>query len=175
MGKKLDVYVNTPEIVDDESASVRIKFDDGAPTRQTWSRSSDYHAVFSPDPLGLLTRLQGATRFYIEYKPYQRVPETIIFNVAGLSSVLPQEEMALLKKKQDDIKAADAALRARVLLHVHECRQRKNDGSLMYPGQWCWSDPNTDVYRSDLIPFHNKEEAVRNAIETARTGVVFKK
>ncbi len=30
-GKTLDVYVNTDEIVDDESASVRIKFDDGAP------------------------------------------------------------------------------------------------------------------------------------------------
>src|ERR1019366_3432943 len=38
-GKTLDVYVNTGEIVDDESASVRIKFDDGAPMKQTWGRS----------------------------------------------------------------------------------------------------------------------------------------
>jgi hypothetical protein len=46
----LDVYVNTDSIVDDESASVRIRFDDGAPVRQTWTRSTDYRAVFSPDP-----------------------------------------------------------------------------------------------------------------------------
>jgi hypothetical protein len=41
-GKNLDAYVTTPEIVDDEDAPVRVRFDDGKPIGQVWSRSKDF-------------------------------------------------------------------------------------------------------------------------------------
>lgn len=170
-GKNLDVYVDTGKIVNDESASVRVKFDDAAPMRQTWTRSTDYKAVFSPDPFGLLTRLRLSKQFYIEYPPYQKVPDTIMFNVAGLSAALPQDEMAVQKKKYDDNNAARAALRARILLHVHQCSQE----SFAPPGQWCWSDPNDEMYKNDVVPFATKEEAVRDAMRMASMGLAFKR
>jgi len=189
-GKKLDVYVSTDEIVDDESASVRVKFDDAAPVRQTWTRSTDYKAIFSPDPFGLLTRLQLSNKFYIEYHPYQRVPDAIIFNVAGLSAALPQGETAIRKKKHDDDNTAGAALRApvkkeyddngaagaelraRILPHIHACSQQRYNGDLLFPGQWCWTDPDGRFNR-DGTPFATKEEALRDAMRMAREGQAF--
>ena len=83
-GKSLDAYVATPEIVDDEDAPVRVRFDDGKPISQVWSRSKDYRAVFSPDPRWFVSKLQASKKFYIEYHPYEKVPETLSFDVAGL-------------------------------------------------------------------------------------------
>ncbi len=83
-GNRLEAYVTTPEIVDNEDAPVRIRFDDGKPISQQWSRSEDYTAVFAPDPRWLLAKLQRSKKFYIEYHPYQKVPETLSFDVAGL-------------------------------------------------------------------------------------------
>jgi hypothetical protein len=174
-GKKLDVYVNTEDIVDDESASVRIKFDDGKPVKQTWSRSTDYRAVFSPDPFGLITRLQGSKRFYIEYQPYQKVADTIIFNVAGLAPHLPQAEMALQRKKLDDNIAANAALRARILPHVHPCADKSYDGTVRNPGKWCWTDPDDPLFKNETTPRNTKEEALKDALEQARLGMAFTK
>lgn len=82
--KSLDAYVTTPEIVDDEDAPVRVRFDDGKPISQVWSRSKDYRAIFSPDPRWLVAKLQKSKKFYIEYHPYEKVPETLSFDVGGL-------------------------------------------------------------------------------------------
>ena len=174
-GKSLDVYVNTNEIVDDESSHVRIKFDSGNPLAQTWSRSTDYKAVFSPDPFALLTKLQSSSKFYIEYRPYQKVADTIIFDVAGLSAALPQEQMAEQKKKREASSAATAALRARIQPHVHLCKAETYEGKPLFPGQWCWSDPNDALFSSESSPSDTKEEAIKSAMDMARFGLVFKK
>jgi hypothetical protein len=174
-GRKLDVYVNTGDMVDDESSSVRIKFDDGAPVRQTWTRSTDYKAVFSPYPLDLLTRLQLSNKFFLEYRPYQRVPDTIAFNAAGLAAVLPQTEMDVLRKKSDNDAAAIAALKARVQRNIHECEEKNLLDELLFPGQWCWTDPNNALYDHEGTPFPTKEEALSDAMDKARMGLAFKK
>jgi transposase-like protein len=83
-GKNLEAYVTTPEIVDDEEAPVRVRFDDGKPIGQVWTRSTDYRAVFSPNPRWLVAKLQTSKKFYIEYHPYEKAPETLSFDVAGL-------------------------------------------------------------------------------------------
>jgi transposase-like protein len=83
-GKTLEAYVTTPEVVDDEDAPVRVRFDGGKPISQVWSRSKDYRAVFSPNPRWLVAKLQTSRKFYIEYHPYEKVPETLSFDVAGL-------------------------------------------------------------------------------------------
>lgn len=82
-GRRLEAYVTTPEMVG-ENTSVRIRFDDGKPIRQNWSRSEDYHALFSPDPRGLIAYLQKSKKFYFEYNPYEKLSQTLSFDVAGL-------------------------------------------------------------------------------------------
>jgi len=81
-GRYLEAYVTTPEVVDD--ASVRVRFDDGRPNIQVWSKSEDDRGLFSPDPRGLVAKLQTSKKFYVEYHPYEKVPETLSFDVAGL-------------------------------------------------------------------------------------------
>jgi hypothetical protein len=103
-GTKLEAYVLTPEIVDNEAAPVRIRFDDGSPTRQSWSRASDYRAVFASNPRDLITKLQTSSRFYIEYKPFQKIPQTIIFDVSGLT--VPQALLDAYDKRHKQDQAA---------------------------------------------------------------------
>ena len=83
-GRQLDAYVTTPEMVGHDDTSVRVRFDDSKPITQDWSRSEDYHGLFSPDPRGLVAKLQTSKKFYVEYHPYEKVPETLSFDVAGL-------------------------------------------------------------------------------------------
>jgi len=166
-GKQLDAYVSTKEIVDDERAGVRIKFDDGEPMKQVWGRSTDYRAVFSPDPVALIARLEKSKKFYLEYRPYQKTAQTIIFDVAGLEPLLPQAEMAEHKKKWDQNNAANAALRARMLQYIHPCKEE--------PKKWCWVDSTGGVIANEeSAPWDTREQALQNALELKRLGLNFK-
>jgi hypothetical protein len=165
-GKKLEVYVNADEILD--NGTVKIKFDDGTPVKQNWGRSTDYKAVFAPDAFSLLTKLQHSKKFYLQYQPYERLPETTIFDVTTLSDVLPRSQMAVLQKKVDDDKAATAALRAIVLPYVHLCVDQH-----AFPGEWCYTG-DEPAFTNDSTPFPTKEEAIKSALESARAGVAFK-
>jgi hypothetical protein len=80
---KLEAYVALDDMVD-SSGSVRIRFDDGAPTRQSWSRSDDYKALFAPNARAFVAQLLKSKEFLFEYPPYEKVPETIHFHVSGL-------------------------------------------------------------------------------------------
>lgn len=157
-GQKLEIYVTTSDVLD--NGNVRVKFDDAAPTTQTWNQSTDNEAVFSPDPVVLLTKLQHATKFLIELHPYERTPETVTFDVTGLTAVLPQPEMAAIQRRA----VARAAFRAKFLTYVHPCAQS--------PSEYCWTDP--DMPNAPGPPFPTKEEAAQSAEESARAGVAFK-
>jgi hypothetical protein len=173
-GKQLDAYVSTKEIVDDERASVRIKFDDGNPMRQVWSRSTNYLAVFSPDPVGLINQLERSKKFYIEYRPYQKVAQTIVFDVTGLEPLLPQSEMAEHQKKWEAGNAASAALRARILPYIHPCKRKTFIDTPVPPGSWCWADPDDVTGGEESAPWTTKEGALQNALELKRLGLNFK-
>jgi hypothetical protein len=84
-GGQLEAYVTTPEMVAYDDTSVRVRFDDGKPIDQTWSRSEDYHALFSPSPRWFVSKLQASKKFYIEYRPYEKIPETLSCDVSGLA------------------------------------------------------------------------------------------
>jgi transposase-like protein len=103
-GKHLEAFVKTPEMVGHDDTSVRVRFDDGKPISQVWSRSEDFHALFSPDPRWLVTKLQASRKFYIEYHPYEKVPETLSFDVAGL--VAPKALLDAYGKQHQQERAA---------------------------------------------------------------------
>jgi hypothetical protein len=156
--KKPEIFVVTDDILED--GAVRVKFDNGAPAKQAWNRSSGYKAVFSPEPLSLLTKLQHSAKFYLEYHPYQRTPETVIFDVSGLSAALPDEQIAALRHQA----AALVAFNAKFLNYVHPCSES--------PNEWCWTDP--ELPNAFGARFPTKEEALRSAEESARAGAAFK-
>lgn len=104
----LDAYVVTDNIVDDESPSVRVRFDDGQPARETWSRSADYKAMFASNPRQFMAEIIRGNKLSIEYSPYQRTPQTLDFAVGGLTEAVDGlEGNAFLRalKRKDVIKA----------------------------------------------------------------------
>lgn len=103
-GRQLEAYVTTPEMVGHDDTAVRVRFDDGKPISQDWSRSEDYHALFSPNPRWLVTKLQASKKFYVEYHPYEKVPETLSFDVAGL--VVPKALLDAYDKQHQQERAA---------------------------------------------------------------------
>jgi len=103
-GRQLEAYVTTPEMVGHDDTAVRVRFDAGKPISQDWSRSEDYHALFSPSPRWLVTKLQASKKFHIEYHPYEKVPETLSFDVAGL--VVPKALLDAYDKQHQQERAA---------------------------------------------------------------------
>lgn len=89
----LDAYVVTGEMVGNAQPSVRVKFDDGQPVRQTWSRSDDYRALFSPNPRQFVAQILKSKELYIEYPPYEKIPTTINLSVEGLMDSLDGSTM----------------------------------------------------------------------------------
>jgi hypothetical protein len=109
-GGKLDAYVVTDDIVR-EYPTVRVRLDDGRPVSQNWYRSDDYKAMFSPDPHGLVTQLMKGKELFIEYPPYERIPETLDFPVKGLTESVdaPDMDSFLRKLTRQDVVAACGA------------------------------------------------------------------
>ncbi len=126
---RTELYVTTPRMVGSNS-TVRIKYDNESPFEKTWVRSDDYHALFAPDMnfdsddftdsptenlvASWVRAIASSKRFMLEYHPYERTPEVLEFNVAGLKTELPtiaracnweQHEKEAAKKRADDAAA----------------------------------------------------------------------
>lgn len=82
-GKRVQVYVHSPEIMSQEYG-VRIKFDTGRPVKQSWERATNYQGLFSPMADDFLRSMKSAKTFYFEYTPYQQVATTVSFDVTNL-------------------------------------------------------------------------------------------
>lgn len=90
---KLEIYISAGhEFLTDHAQQVRVKFDDAAPTKQSWAGSEGGTALFSGNPYVLLEKIRASQKFIIEYSPYERTPEIASFNVAGLSDVLEMKQ-----------------------------------------------------------------------------------
>jgi invasion protein IalB len=98
-GKKLDCYITTDEFLEtidnmhSRVSTVQYKFDDGKVIRQGWTISDDNTALFYPGNCSLLiTQLRTAKTLAFEYRPSEKIPETITFNVAGFPEDFKGEE-----------------------------------------------------------------------------------
>lgn len=92
---KTDVYVVTgmqanPEYGLFNEASVRVRLDERAPTRQRWGESTSGDALFAPRPIAFARDLARAERLAFEFTPYNSSPQTVHFRLEGLSPLLPQ-------------------------------------------------------------------------------------
>jgi hypothetical protein len=97
-GKKLEIFIATDNVValangfldayNYRWVSVRVKLDDAAPAKQTWTISDDHEAMFTRNPVKLLNQLKSSSTLYVEYRPSEQIPTTIRFNLQGLTEVL---------------------------------------------------------------------------------------
>src|ERR1700723_2399828 len=83
---KTEAYVETDTVVD--NGAVRGRFDQSAPVRQGWRRSTDYKALFAPDAITFARELTAAKTFTIEFTPFQEGARTLSFDVANLEPKL---------------------------------------------------------------------------------------
>ena len=104
----VDVIIHIREFprLEEDRASVRIKFDDTPPIHQLWQRSTNYHGLFSPDPGKLLRHAARAKKFLFEY-PTDDGPLILTFDLAGMHEGFPKLDAACGISK-----AAEAAARA---------------------------------------------------------------
>jgi Type VI secretion system VasI, EvfG, VC_A0118 len=83
-----EAYVDTGTLLD--NGSVKVHFDDLAPIRQQWNRSSSDKALFASDAIAFTRRLATAHRFRIDFTPTEGQEKTVVFDVSGLSTKLPK-------------------------------------------------------------------------------------
>lgn len=99
IGKKLDCYVNTGQFletienIDTHLCPIKYKFDDGPIVQQSWILASDNEGLFFPgNPSAFLRKMRSSSRLVIEFKPADRVPATMSFDV----SQFPKEAADLI-------------------------------------------------------------------------------
>ena len=80
--RKFDAYILTDFVTD--SQSVRVKYDNDKPARETWHASSDNKALFSEEPLWFVQNLVNTDELVFEYRPFEQIPTTLTFHTKGM-------------------------------------------------------------------------------------------
>lgn len=89
---KTDAYLVTgmPASVEygTDSHTVRLRFDDGKPTTQHWSESTDHEALFAPNAVQLAKQMVKAKTLVLQFTPFSASPAVARFNLQGFGSYL---------------------------------------------------------------------------------------
>lgn len=92
-GKKIEVYVDTglQSTVEGTAGrhTVRIKYDDGAPLKDTWHESQDGKALFAPNGSPIAKKLLGSSSFAFEFTPFNAADKQVaLFDVKGFKEAI---------------------------------------------------------------------------------------
>jgi hypothetical protein len=91
--KKTESYVEVstpsqPEARNYQRHTVRLRFDDGPPSSELWSDSTDNLALFSPSGVVLAKRLAKTKRLRLQFVPYNSDPQIVEFDTTGFDLVI---------------------------------------------------------------------------------------
>ncbi|MGH7531326.1 MAG: energy transducer TonB [Gemmatimonadales bacterium] len=92
LDEKLEAFVATGAVRDpsaDYRAAVRLRWADRPPLDETWRRSTDYSAVFAPDPAAFIEQLLVTPDVVFELRRVDADPISARFNGQGLDAHLP--------------------------------------------------------------------------------------
>ena len=101
---EVEAYANIGMVLDGGAyggSPVRLRWDEDQPVEASWSRSSDYAAVFADDPPALLAGLMDHSKFRLEVHPFDKVPVVATFAPRGISSLIPRLSRACPKAGLD--------------------------------------------------------------------------
>lgn len=92
LNEKLEAFVATGAVPGrdaDYRATVRLRWSDRPLLEETWRRSTDYAAVFAPDPAAFIQQLLATPEVAFEFRPNNADPIVARFNGEGLDAHLP--------------------------------------------------------------------------------------
>ncbi|HEV8264493.1 MAG TPA: hypothetical protein VGQ06_06050, partial [Gemmatimonadales bacterium] len=93
LNERLEAFVATGVVRGadtDYRITVRLSWASRPPREETWSVSTDYAAVFAPDPVALIEQILATPELVLEFRPDNAAPVTARFNGAGLAAHLPR-------------------------------------------------------------------------------------
>jgi TonB family protein len=93
LNERLEAFVATGAVREgnpDYRTTVRLYWANRPPLEETWSRSTDYAAVFAPDPAALIEQILATPELRFEFHADGAVPIIARFNGAGLATHLPR-------------------------------------------------------------------------------------
>jgi hypothetical protein len=95
-GSSIGARVDVDGFISSDGSSVRLKYDDGKPSREHWAGSDNHNAIF---PYGrdkqLLFNLLKHHTLYFEFSNYEEAPKVVTFEVAGLADAMKKSGLTL--------------------------------------------------------------------------------
>ena len=92
VARTADVYVVTRTAAaferDTNQHTVEMSFDGGDAITQMWDHSVDHDALFAADSKNLVRKIAGAKTMSFRFSPFNSLPTTVSFPVAGLDAQL---------------------------------------------------------------------------------------
>jgi type VI secretion system protein VasI len=86
-----DFAIQTPRVIGGgygDGAQVKWKIDQGKISTEQWAVASNATAVFARQPVPMLKSMIGKTQLIVSVPSYDKAPETVTFNLAGLEDAL---------------------------------------------------------------------------------------
>jgi hypothetical protein len=144
--KACEVYF-TPDrhtLVEDQD-SVLVKFNDKPVKRYGVSRSADYTGLFFSDPMGILKAVRDNGGYMtVEYKPYQKIPDTVKYGVWNLPPTILkridkwEKDLPFAEQRRKRQAAWDACLADNSPL-MDECGSFKEEARSYHTKEACQS------------------------------------
>lgn len=129
-------------LVEDQN-SVLVRFNDKPVKRYGVSRSEDYTALFFSDPMGVLKTIRDNGGYMtVEYKPYQKTPDTVKYEVWNLPPTILKriekwEKESPVAEQRRKREAALSACRAGYAEDV--CSQLRDEARSYHTKEACQS------------------------------------
>lgn len=106
VNEQLEAFVAIGAVPDrdaDYRTRVRLRWADRPPLEEAWRRSTDYAAVFAPDPAAFIQQLLATPAVVFEFRPNDADPIVAQFNGAGLDAHLPTLQSKCSGAAVDDV------------------------------------------------------------------------
>jgi hypothetical protein len=142
------------------STSVRLKFDDEKPIRQTWGIADSHDALFpSGREKEFLAQILQHKKLALEFSYYENAPQTLTFDLSGLKGKMKSiglDFMAQVVAEESAHRAKNAALGKKIAQQIGHCKNTK------FPNDFCWEpDDGSGPWGS----FPTREIAMKYAME----------
>jgi hypothetical protein len=144
----------------DHDTSVRLKFDDEKPVRQTWGIADSHDTLF---PFGkekqFLTQLLRHKKLILEFSYYEKAPRTLTFELSDLEEKMKSiglDFMAQVVEEESALQAKNAALGKKIAQQIGLCKNKN------FPNDFCWEP---DDGSGPWGPFRTREVAMKYAME----------
>lgn len=166
--KKTEAYINNggpsnPELGNFDQATIRLRYDDGAPRTLLASESTDDDALFLPNATAEIRRMIKAQRLRYQFTPFNANPQVVEFDLRGLEDdVVPLQEACGWQGSRRDEASRRRHHDAVVARRLQEEEQARQMAAAM-PG---WHP----TYRREIAPVRAAVGAVTAAWTSGGTG-----